>query len=175
MKHGALLHALAVGFAIERRGARLMLAESCTGGLASSWLTEIAGSSHWFDGAVVSYSNAVKSDVLGVRDVTLRVHGAVSRETATEMAEGLKRLHRKALARHSVHHAQEELVAAAITGVAGPTGATPGKPLGIVCFSWSGPWGTHTEERDFGGDRSEIRHLAAIYCLSGLLARLSAR
>jgi nicotinamide-nucleotide amidase len=172
MNRSALMAALAVGFALQRSRARLMLAESCTGGLASSWLTDIAGSSHWFDGGVVSYANATKVGFLGVKEATIRLHGAVSSQTAAEMAEGLRRQHRKSLVSFGTH-TTATLAAASVTGVAGPTGGTPAKPLGLVCFGWSGPWGLETEQRRFQGNRSQIREQAAFYALSGILARLS--
>lgn len=174
MKQSALLYSLAVGFALQKANARLMLAESCTGGLVSSWLTEIAGSSHWFDGAVVSYANAVKAEFLKVRQATLLMAGAVSRQTALEMAEGLKREHKKALVAAG-SHTGATLVAASITGVAGPTGASKEKPLGLVHFGWSGPWGLDTDQRVFAGSRADIRRQAGLFALSGLFARLSSR
>ncbi len=172
MNGSALMASLAVGFALQRSGVRLMLAESCTGGLASRWLTDIAGSSHWFDGAVVSYANATKVGFLGVKEATIRLHGAVSLQTAAEMAEGLRRQHRKALVGFGTH-TTELLAAASVTGVAGPTGGSKAKPVGLVCFGWSGPWGLETEQRLFQGDRAQIREKAAFHALSGILARLS--
>lgn len=176
----ALLAALAVGFALRKQEARVMLAESCTGGLVSSWLTEVAGSSHWVDGGVVSYSNASKLDFLGVQAQTLKHYGAVSEQTAAEMAAGLLAAHRQALeAARGMgiehHQAGGPLVALAITGIAGPTGATPDKPVGTVCFGWAGPWGVDTHTAFFPrsvGTRGEIRRLAAFFALAGLLARL---
>lgn len=173
MDRVALMHSLAAGFILQKKSARLMLAESCTGGMISSWLTHIAGSSHWFDGAVVSYSNAVKSEELEVKAQTLRVHGAVSTQTAVEMAEGLRRLHRRALV--GTPHGQEDLVCASVTGVAGPTGGGPGKPVGTVCLAWAGPFGVQTEEHHFHGNRDQIRRQAALRCLSGLVSRLIGR
>ena len=174
MRSEALLTSLAVGFALQRLNARLMVAESCTGGLVSSWLTEIAGSSHWFDGAVVSYANAVKAEFLSVRKATLLMQGAVSRQTALEMAEGLRREHKKALVAAGVH-TNATLVAASITGVAGPTGASVDKPLGLVHFGWVGPWGQEAGQAVFSGTRAEIRGKAALFALSGLFSRLSSR
>lgn len=158
---------LAAGCLLLRAQARLMLAESCTGGLLSQWLTAAGGSSAWFDGAVVSYSNAVKREVLGVRPETLLLHGAVSRETAGEMVAGLGRLHRRAL-----HNAEgmtaNHLLGISITGIAGPMGAVPGKPVGTVCFGWAGPWGVATGHRHFDGDRDAIRQQAAEWALTVL-------
>lgn len=176
----ALLYSLAVGFMLRKTGARLMLAESCTGGLVSSWLTEIAGSSHWLDGAVVSYSNAIKVITLGVQPSTLQAVGAVSEATAGEMAAGLLALHGQALVKATAAGVEHHLsggpqVAISITGVAGPTGGTPEKPVGTVCFGWAGPWGVDTHTRFFPYKsmvRDEIRRQAALWSLSGLLARL---
>ena len=172
--HEALLHGLAVGFALVRLNARLMAAESCTGGLASHWITAIAGSSRWFDGGVVSYANEVKSGLLAVRETTLRQHGAVSVETAAEMAEGMRRQHRRLLA-GPLRHVPEALFAFAVTGIAGPQGGQSAKPVGTVCFGWSGPQGVQTERRQFQGDRAEIQRRASAWALSGLFARLCAQ
>jgi len=174
MERQALLVSLAVGFVLQRAGARLMLAESCTGGLASSWLTELAGSSHWFDGAVVSYANAVKADALKVRPTTLRQFGAVSAETALEMAQGVRRQHKKALVGFHAHP-QAVLVSGAVTGVAGPTGGSAQKPVGTVFFAWAGPWGADSEQKTFVGNRQEIRRQATYYLLCGIFIRLSGR
>src|SRR5450830_2065230 len=103
----------------------LALGESCTGGLCSSLITEIAGSSAWFDSGYVTYSNQAKVQVLGVSTTTLETHGAVSEQTAIEMALGCLRNGRVN-------------IAASITGIAGPTGGTLEKPVGTVCFAWTG-------------------------------------
>src|SRR5450830_150007 len=103
----------------------LAFAESCTGGLCRSLITEIAGSSAWFDSGYVTYSNQAKVEVLGVSTTTLKTHGAVSEQTAIEMALGCLRNGRVN-------------IAASITGIAGPTGGTLEKPVGTVCFAWTG-------------------------------------
>lgn len=167
----ALLLGLALGFALTRRNARLMAAESCTGGLASHWITAIAGSSRWFDGGVVSYANEVKSGLLGVRETTLRQHGAVSAETAAEMAEGMRRQHRRLLS-GPLRHVPKALFAFSVTGIAGPQGGQPDKPVGTVCFGWAGPHGVQAERRQFSGDRAEIQRRACAWALQGLFARL---
>ncbi len=105
--------------ALRRRGERLVTAESCTGGLIAAACTSLAGSSEWFERGFVTYSNAAKTELLGVPEALIAMHGAVSAEVAAAMADG-------ALARS---HAQ---VAVAITGVAGPTGGTAAKPVGTV-------------------------------------------
>jgi nicotinamide-nucleotide amidase len=172
MRRDILLLSLAVGFVLQRANARLSLAESCTGGLVSSWLTGIAGSSHWFDGGVVSYANGLKHHLLGVSAETLEQYGAVSAQTAAEMALGAQGQHRGALKSLDAHQ-DALLVSASITGIAGPGGGSPGKPVGTVFFGWAGPWGLDTGHQVFPGDRSQIRHLAAVFLLSGLFARLS--
>ena len=152
--------AAALGQALRERGWTIACAESCTGGLVCRALTEIAGSSEWFERGFISYSNAAKADMLGVSTDTLKVRGAVSEETAREMAEG-------ALARS---RAQLSL---AITGIAGPGGAAPGKPVGTVCFGWTAlDSEARTETRHFTGDRSSVRAQAALYALLGACEQL---
>jgi nicotinamide-nucleotide amidase len=167
----ALLHGLALGFAALRANVRIMLAESCTGGLASHWLTRIAGSSHWFDGAVVCYSNQVKSHLLWVPHDTLAAHGAVSAQTAQALAQGIRQHHAQSLL-GVTSHPPSALFCAAITGIAGPGGATPGKPVGTVFFAWAGPKGVRNERRQFAGDRIEIQAQAAAWACSGLFSSI---
>jgi nicotinamide-nucleotide amidase len=146
-----------LGTALKTRGWMLALAESCTGGLTSGVITEIAGSSAWFDCSFVTYSNAAKMDMLGVSANTLNTHGAVSIETAQEMALGALK--------HS--HAQ---ITAAITGIAGPDGGNVDKPVGTVCFAWTGinlPLITCTKH--FAGSRQEIREQAVKTAIEGLI------
>lgn len=141
------LEALAaeLGEALLRHGWTLSTAESCTGGWAAQALTAIAGSSAWFERGFVTYSNAAKQEMLGVRAETLAQYGAVSEETARDMAEG-------AIA-HS--HAQAAL---AITGIAGPSGGSVEKPVGTVCFAWARVGAeTIVERRCFPGDRQRVR------------------
>ena len=127
---------------------RLVTAESCTGGWVAKLLTDIAGSSGWYDGGLVVYSNQLKQSLLGVRPSTLASHGAVSEATAREMAIG-------ALETLGGH------IALAVTGIAGPAGAQPGKPVGTVWFAWAWREGTEIETRvaleTFSGDREAIR------------------
>ena len=143
-------------------GQKLMLAcaESCTGGWVSEVVTATAGSSQWFERGFVTYSNAAKQELLGVRAETLRQDGAVSEAVVREMAAGaLKR-----------SHAQTAL---AISGVAGPAGGSPGKPVGTVCFAWVLRGGEATAEtRHFTGDRETVRRLSVIHALQGLLGML---
>lgn len=167
-----LLVALASGFMLARRNAKVMVAESCTGGLVSHWLTAIAGSSRWFDGGVVSYANAAKVGFLGVSEQTLARFGAVSKEVAGEMADGLAHRHHQMLTA-GCGHIPKELYALAITGIAGPQGGEPGKPVGTVCFAWVGPFGMESTQQRFAGDRQAIQCRAAHFALAGLMARLT--
>jgi len=138
-------------------GLALVTAESCTGGWIAKVLTDLPGSSHWFERGFVTYSNAAKQELLGVSAQTLELHGAVSEQTVQEMAAG-------ALA-HS--HAQ---VSVAVSGIAGPGGATVQKPLGTVCFAWSLSEGaTVTCRRRFDGDREAVRRQAVAAALQGVL------
>ena len=135
----------------------LATAESCTGGWAAQALTSVAGSSEWFDRGFVTYTNRAKREMLGVKTAVLARHGAVSEQTARELAEG-------ALA-HS--HAQ---VALAITGIAGPGGGTPEKPVGTVCFAWAGKQHeTRSAQHHFTGDREAVRRQSVATALQGLL------
>ena len=146
-----------VGAKLKAKGLMLATAESCTGGWVAQAVTAIAGSSEWFERGFVTYSNAAKQDMLGVTPETLATHGAVSEQTAREMAAG-------ALA-HS--HAQ---VALAITGIAGPTGGTPDKPVGMVCFAWAGPGAAERSvTKHFNGDRDSVRRQSVIFALQGVL------
>jgi nicotinamide-nucleotide amidase len=137
---------------LRERGLTLGTAESCTGGLVAARLTDAAGASDVFAGAVVAYANDVKVAELGVAEDTLRAHGAVSEETAAAMARG----------------ARERLgvdVAVSVTGIAGPDGATPGKPVGLVFLHASGPMGDRGLRFDFPGDRETIRGRATVAAL----------
>ena len=150
-----------VGEALAARGWRLATAESCTGGWIAEAVTAIGGSSAWFDRGFVTYSNEAKMDMLGVCAQTLAEHGAVSEATVCEMAEG-------ALARSLAD------VAVAVSGVAGPTGGTPAKPVGMVCFGWALADGrTRTVTRRFDGDRASVRWQAALFALQGAWDMLS--
>lgn len=143
---------------------RLMLttAESCTGGWVAQAVTSVAGSSNWFERGFVTYSDAAKRQMLGVRKRTLAVHGAVSEETAREMAIG-------ALAHSGAQ------VALAITGIAGPGGGSPEKPLGMVCFAWAVTDGKiNVQTRHFKGDRESVRRQSVIAALQGAVELLDA-
>jgi nicotinamide-nucleotide amidase len=120
-------------------------------------LTSIAGSSEWFERGFVVYSNEAKREMLGVRAETLSQHGAVSEETAREMARGALERSRGTLA-------------AAVTGIAGPGGGSAEKPVGMVCFAWAGKAGLlRSETRNFGGDRESVRRQSVIRALEGVL------
>ncbi|MBI5923188.1 MAG: CinA family protein [Betaproteobacteria bacterium] len=149
-----------VGQALTDSKLVLACAESCTGGWISEVVTATAGSSAWFDRGFVTYSNAAKQTMLDVGAETLNTHGAVSEESALAMVQG-------ALA-HSVAQ-----VALAVTGIAGPGGGSPGKPLGTVCFAWCRVGqAACTNTRHFFGDREAIRRQTVIHSLRGLLALL---
>lgn len=150
----------ATGTALQAAGLTLATAESCTGGWISQIVTHTAGSSSWFDCGFVTYSNAAKQALLGVSSDLIDRHGAVSEETARAMAEG-------ALTRSRAD------VALAVTGIAGPAGGSPGKPVGTVCFAWCRQGRTaQSATRRFLGDREAVRRQSAIYALEQLLAEL---
>lgn len=148
-----------LGETLRARSLVLATAESCTGGWAAQVVTHTAGSSAWFDRGFVTYANEAKVAMLGVRPETLRAHGAVSLETAQEMAAG-------ALENSNA------MISLAITGIAGPTGGSPDKPVGTVCFAWGLRGQAPEAERClFEGDREAIRRQAVIHALKGILAR----
>lgn len=142
----------ALGRSLTTQSATLAVAESCTGGLAGELVTSVAGSSAYFVGGVLAYSDEIKKTVLGVKEETLRDFGAVSEPCAREMAEGVKKLCNSTLA-------------VAITGVAGPGGGTPDKPVGTVCFACVGPGSTRTATKLFAGGRDRVRRAAAYFAL----------
>jgi nicotinamide-nucleotide amidase len=148
-----------LGARLKRGNETLATAESCTGGWAAQVVTSVAGSSAWFERGFVTYSNEAKQELLGVRAETLRAHGAVSEETAREMARG-------ALER------SRATVSVSITGVAGPAGGTPEKPVGTVCFAWARGGAVRSETRQFGGDRESIRRQSVILALEGVMRAL---
>ncbi len=145
-----------VGMALQAKGLLLATAESCTGGGVAQAITEVAGSTGWFDCGFVAYSNASKTELLDVPAALIAQLGTVSEEVAAAMAHG-------ALANSNAH------VALSTTGIAGPTGAVPGKPVGTVCFGWTRGDATHTERLVFGGDRQAVREQTVVHALQGLL------
>ncbi len=151
-----------LGSACRRRRLLLATAESCTGGWVAQVITHTAGSSEWFERGFVTYANDAKVDMLGVRRETLAQFGAVSRETAAEMAIGAIKN-------------SNSMISLAITGIAGPSGGSPGKPVGTVCFAWCRvDEAAETDAMVFAGDREAIRRQAVVHALRGLLLRLDA-
>jgi nicotinamide-nucleotide amidase len=134
-------------------------AESCTGGLIAGACTDASGSSDWFERGFVTYSNAAKTELLGVPAELIEAHGAVSEPVARAMAAG------------AILHAPVQLTVA-VTGVAGPTGGSADKPVGTVWFGWATPAGSFTEHRRFDGDRAAVRAATVRHALAGLLQRL---
>lgn len=138
----------------------LTTAESCTGGMIAAACTDLAGSSAWFERGFVSYSNASKTELLGVDPALIERCGAVSEEVVCAMVQGALQ--------HS--HAQ---VAVAVTGVAGPSGGTVAKPVGTVWFGWATPAGLNTQVQHFGGDRANVRSATVAHALQGLVRFIS--
>jgi len=141
-----------LGAALKAKGLKLVTAESCTGGWVATALTAIPGSSDWFERGYVTYSNEAKREDLGVAEETLRRHGAVSEQVVREMAAG------------ALERARAQ-VALAITGVAGPTGGTADKPVGLVCFAWAHGSKITSETRRFDGDRESVRRQSVLHAL----------
>ncbi|SFP85414.1 CinA family protein [Variovorax sp. 770b2] len=150
----------AVAERLLKKGWMLCTAESCTGGLIAAACTELAGSSAWFERGFITYSNAAKTEVLGVDAALIDAHGAVSEPVARAMATG-------AIARSAPSRA-----AIAVTGIAGPTGGTPEKPVGTVWFGWSVDGQLRTERRRFDGDRATVRAATVHYALQTLVELL---
>ena len=153
-----------VGSRLHARGLMMASAESCTGGWVAEAMTAIAGSSAWFERGFVTYSNLAKTQMLSVPTVLIERHGAVSEPVAAAMSEGALR-----------NSASQ--VAVAITGVAGPSGGSPEKPVGTVCFSWSITSKGNTEKtihesKHFHGDRQAVRRQSVIHALQGILELL---
>jgi nicotinamide-nucleotide amidase len=144
------------GKALKVKGQILATAESCTGGWVAQAITSIAGSSEWFERGYVTYSNAAKREALGVSKKTLARYGAVSEPTARAMARG-------ALKRSRAD------IALAITGIAGPGGGLPGKPVGTVCFAWVRGRKIRSETKRFRGGRTGVRRQSVVHALRGVL------
>jgi nicotinamide-nucleotide amidase len=149
-----------LGAELKQRGLMIATAESCTGGWIAQAITAVPGSSEWFERGYVTYTYISKREMLGVRSETLGTHGAVSEETVREMALG-------AVERS---HAQ---VSVAVSGTAGPSGGSPDKPVGTVCFAWAVENAVESDTRHFGGDREAVRREAVVHALTGVLKRLS--
>lgn len=137
----------------------LATAESCTGGGIGYWLTSITGSSAWYSGGFITYSNSAKIRDLKVKSETLDSFGAVSECVAEQMAVGCMQR-------------SEADLAISVTGIAGPDGGTLDKPVGTVCFGWAHKMGTHTETKIFEGDRTEVRYQSIEHALLGAVTFL---
>jgi len=137
---------------LQEKKLQLATAESCTGGLIAAACTDLAGSSVWFERGFVSYSNAAKTELLGVPADLIEAHGAVSEPVARAMVEG------------ALRHSRAQ-VAVAVTGVAGPGGGSPDKPVGTVWFGWATPDGVITDKRCFDGDRQQVREATVQHAL----------
>ena len=148
--------AIQIGETLKKKRWMLTTAESVTGGGVAEILTDIPGASEWFDCGFVTYSNSSKTEFLDVSEALIARHGAVSEEVAGEMAHG-------ALVN------TDAKVALSTTGIAGPTGAVPGKPVGTVCFGWAYGTSVCTERLVFQGDRHAVRVQTAEHALRGLL------
>jgi nicotinamide-nucleotide amidase len=134
-------------------------AESCTGGLIAAAITSVSGSSQWFDRGLVTYSNEAKMQMLGVNAKTLDVFGAVSEQTADEMARGVLTNSRAT-------------VSFSVTGVAGPTGGTAAKPVGMVCFGFATSSGVEVTTQHFDGDRTAVREQSVVFVLKKLTSMI---
>ena len=143
-----------------QRGWMMATAESCTGGMIAARCTDLAGSSNWFERGFVTYSNAAKSELLGVPAELMAQQGAVSEAVARAMASG------------AAQHARVQ-VSLAVTGIAGPSGGTADKPVGTVWFGWSVGGTVSSERRVFAGNRAAVREATVQHALQGLLERLS--
>lgn len=163
----SLPDAAVLGEFMLRQGWMMACAESCTGGLLAATLTDIPGSSGWFERGFVTYSNAAKMQSLGVHPDTLERFGAVSEETAMEMAAGV------------LNVVEAAHFAVSTTGIAGPGGATPGKPVGMVCFGFAtrtrSGWTTRAETRVFEGDRQAVRLASVRFVLQRAMQVLEPR
>ena len=152
-----------VGGLLKAHGLKLATAESCTGGGVAYAITDVAGSSAWFERGFVTYSNLAKRQMLDVSEATLDQYGAVSEATVREMVAG-------ALAHSGAQ------VALAVSGIAGPEGGTPDKPVGTVWFAWGLKNGAaHAQRRQFNGSRAEVRAQSVHIALQGVLDLLARR
>lgn len=151
----------ALGKQASASGASLVTAESCTGGWVAKMLTDLSGSSAWLDRGFVTYTNESKQEMLGVQAATLETYGAVSEQTVHEMALGAL-------------NKSKASIAVAVSGIAGPTGAMPGKPVGTVCFAWAQRGaGVRACREQFSGDRDQVRRQAVARALNGIIDLLS--
>lgn len=148
-----------VGYWLQMRNATLAVAESCTGGLLAERITSVSGSSRYFSGGAVVYSNSLKTELAGVPASMIERHGAVSREVAAALAEGIR-------------YRCEATFGVGITGVAGPTGGSAEKPVGLVFHALASDGGTEVIERNFPGDRKRIRTFASTLALDMVRKKL---
>ena len=144
---------------LQKNSWRMATAESCTGGMIAAACTDLAGSSNWFERGFVSYSNEAKTELLGVDAALITRHGAVSEAVVRAMVQG------------AVRHSRAQ-VAVAVTGVAGPGGGGPARPVGTVWFGWATPAGVVSEMRRFDGDRAAVRTATVCHALERLVALL---
>lgn len=152
-----------LGGLLKAHGLMLVTAESCTGGGVAQLVTEVGGSSAWFERGFITYSNLSKQEMLGVLDVTLDRYGAVSEAVVREMVEG------------ALHHSHAQL-ALAVSGIAGPDGGTQDKPVGTVWFAWGMRHGAiHAQRHQLAGNRAEVRAQAVRIALQGTIDLLNQR
>lgn len=146
--------------ALQSKGLRLVTAESCTGGWLAKCCTDLAGSSSWFEGGIVSYSNQIKQQYLDVQLSTLEKYGAVSEQTVIEMASG------------AIQNFDAD-ISVAISGIAGPDGGSVEKPVGTVCFAWADKQSVFCNTFQLRGNREFIRRQAVFIALDGLVKKLA--
>ncbi len=145
------------GKTLSQYGLKLVTAESCTGGGVGQAITDISGSSNWYDRGFITYSNQAKIEMLGISETTLDQHGTVSEQTAKEMLIG------------ALNNSRAQ-IGVSITGIAGPSGGTEQKPIGMVCFAWGKQDNLmYSETHYFDGDRAAIRHQSIIVALEGII------
>ncbi|MFL2656014.1 MAG: CinA family protein [Burkholderiaceae bacterium] len=159
--HLKLRICLELAFFARKFEVKIIFLESCTGGLASSWITSVNGSSTWFEGGLITYSDKMKKVFLGIKQQDLEFYGAVSDQVVAAMASA-------PLKKSSLN-----LVTCSITGIAGPTGGTQNKPVGLVFFGWAGSWGVETLQKIFDGNRQEVREQAAKYAIISLAKKIA--
>lgn len=148
-----------LGEGLRRQGWHVACAESCTGGWLAKSLTDVPGSSAWFGWGFVTYANEAKTAMVGVPAALIDEHGAVSEPVVRAMAEGAR-------------EASGAELAVAVSGIAGPHGERPGKPVGTIWIAWASDAGTHAEHNVFAGDREAVRRQSVAQALRGLLAEL---
>lgn len=150
----------AIALALKNHDLKLTTAESCTGGLIGASLTEIAGSSFWYERGFITYSNLAKQEMLGVPEQMINDFGAVSIEVAEAMAVG------------ALQHSQAS-IALSVTGIAGPSGGSAEKPVGTVCFAWATGSQVRSVREQFAGDRLAVRDAACQRALHGVIALIA--